>query len=140
MTTLAEVRAEVEHEFQMSGLNAGVYADYADAVAKRYNAALLAEVDRLKALGLPDHKCGLYLEHNAHRDVYENIEQWIADQVDEDDWVSPEERAKAIAEDSVWTLQWYPDTPIGFFRRAASSLDALLAELREATNNQERIR
>lgn len=47
------------------------------------------------------------------------------------EWVSEEERRKAIAEESVWCLQWYPDVPLGFYRIAASSLDALLAYVRD---------
>ena len=79
---------------------------------------------------LPEHKCGLYLTHNEHRDSYESIEAWIVDQetfggCSRFDWVSPEEREKAIKADSVWVLQWYPNTPVGFNCIAASSLDAL---------------
>lgn len=43
------------------------------------------------------------------------------------DWVSDEEREKALASDTVWMLQWYPSTPVGFYVVSASSLEALLA-------------
>jgi len=76
---------------------------------------------------LPKHKCGLYLTHNEHRDMYETIEEHY----DCDDFVSPEELKKAIAEDSVWVLQWYPDTPIGSYSILASSLEALEATVKE---------
>ncbi len=76
---------------------------------------------------LPKHKCGLYLSHNEHRDFYETVEMSYK----ADDFVSPEEWYKAIAEDSVWVLQWYPDTPIGFHRIAASTLEAIEAKLKE---------
>jgi len=76
---------------------------------------------------LPEHKCGLYLTHNEHRDFYETVEKSYK----ADDFVSPEEWRKAVAEDSVWVLQWYPDTPIGFYRIAASTLEAIEAELKE---------
>jgi hypothetical protein len=49
---------------------------------------------------LPEHKCGLHLSHNEHRDVYETIEQFY----DADDFISPDEWHKALAEDSVWVL------------------------------------
>jgi hypothetical protein len=42
-------------------------------------------------------------------------------------WISPEEREKAIANNSVWTLQWYPDTPVGFLLMRASTAAAVLA-------------
>ena len=72
-------------------------------------------------LNLPPHKCGLYLIHNEHKDVYESVEQFYTKK----DFVSEEEWQKAIKDDSVWTLQWYPDTPIGFHMLYASSLEGL---------------
>jgi hypothetical protein len=76
---------------------------------------------------LPECKCGLHLSHNEHRDVYETIEEFY----DADDFISPEEWNKAVAADNVWVLHWYPNTPIGFIRIAASTLDALEAKVKE---------
>ena len=76
---------------------------------------------------LPEHKCGLYLTHNEHRDVYETVEDFY----NPDYFVSKEEWEKAISEDNVWVLQWYPETPIGFNIIAASSLEAIQAKLKE---------
>ena len=81
---------------------------------------------------LPRHKCGLFLTHNEHRDYYESAEEWIADQTCDDGgsrmgWENEEAKARAIATDEVWTLHWYPDTPIGFFEVAAPTLEELLA-------------
>ena len=75
---------------------------------------------------LPKHKCELALMHNPHRSNYETVESYLEslDAVD-DEWLSPEDRAKAIEADELWHLQWYPDTPVGFYRLFASSLDAL---------------
>jgi hypothetical protein len=63
---------------------------------------------------------------------YTSVAQWV----DEDNlqdgaelWVSPEERVRAIENNSMWTLQWYPQTPVGFHKSAASSLGALLDSL-----------
>jgi hypothetical protein len=82
---------------------------------------------------LPKHKCSLHLTHNQHKDYYETLERWLDSREGTDqaefDWVSPEEREKAIREDSVWELQWYPDTPVGSYSIAASSLEALEAYL-----------
>ena len=76
---------------------------------------------------LPKHKCGLYLTHNEHRDSYETIEEYYRS----DDFVSIEEFKKAIAEDSVWVLQWYPDKPNGSYSISASSLEALQKTIKE---------
>jgi len=75
----------------------------------------------------PEHKCGLYLTHNAHKDVYLTAEEWLNDQGGGHvDWLDEAERQKAIETDEVWSLQWYPDTPIGFYTLGAASFDRLM--------------
>ena len=76
---------------------------------------------------LPEHKCGLHLTHNEHRDVYESIENFY----DVEDFISEQEWHKAVEQDSVWVLQWYPETPIGFCRIAAASLEAIEARVKD---------
>lgn len=79
---------------------------------------------------LPDHKCGLYLTHNEHRNLYEPLVKWLVGDGDEDgfyNWESDEARQRALDTDECWTLQWYPDTPIGFHAVAAPTLEELLA-------------
>jgi hypothetical protein len=76
---------------------------------------------------LPSDKAGLYLTHNEHRGVYRTVAERIADGwLEDDDWVSPEQKAKAIEMDEVWRLAWYPSTPIGFHVLLAADLDVLL--------------
>lgn len=58
------------------------------------------------------------------------LEGW-PDGADHTDWVSEEERAKAIETNSWWNAHWYPDTPVGFCSISASSLPALLTALAE---------
>lgn len=41
-------------------------------------------------------------------------------------WVSEDEKQKAIATNAMWTLHWYPDTPVGFYALSASSLGVVL--------------
>jgi hypothetical protein len=76
---------------------------------------------------LPKHSCGLHLSHNEHMDVYESIEEFY----DHEDFISPEEWHKAVAQNSVWVLHWYPVTPVGFHRVAAATLEAIEAHLKE---------
>lgn len=76
---------------------------------------------------LPKHKCGLYLEHNVHKDVYETVEDYYKREY----FISEDEYQKAIATDNVWNLHWYPETPIGFHCIAASSLEAIQTALKE---------
>jgi hypothetical protein len=42
------------------------------------------------------------------------------------DWVSQEERARAIELNSIWVCQWYPESANAFHALAASSLPVLL--------------
>ena len=83
---------------------------------------------------LPFHKCGFYLEHNPQKDVHETVKQHDAARGMGGivgDWVSEQERLKAIESDELWSVQWYPQTPIGFNALAAYSLGALLKAVSE---------
>ena len=78
----------------------------------------------------PRHSCGLYLTHNEHKDVYESVENFVVDRGDDDCWIGDAEREEAIATNELWRLQWYPDTPIGFYVVLAASFTRLLAHAR----------
>lgn len=72
---------------------------------------------------------GLHIERNPHNVTYESLNEWVAHEVDGDNpWceILDGEREKIFAAGSLWTLQVYPITPIGFWAKAASSLTALL--------------
>ena len=75
---------------------------------------------------LPRH-INLTIEHNPHKGSYLTIEQFEEFPGDDPyyDWADGE-RDKAIAADSMWVIQWYPDTPIGFLAVAASTFEAAL--------------
>lgn len=74
---------------------------------------------------LPRHKAGLSLEHNQHKNIYDTPQQWIEDNT-WCDWESEDAKKQAIALDSIWTLQWYPDTPVGFYALAGPTLGEVL--------------
>ncbi len=80
---------------------------------------------------MPRHKAGLFLTHNEHRGYYETAAEFIENRELADDFESPEAMQKAIDDDSIWILQWYPDTPIGSHRIAASSLEEIQQILKE---------
>ena len=75
----------------------------------------------------PEHKCGLYLEHNTYRNLYDPIEEAVKDEDERGDWISLEERAAVLATGELGSLQWYPNTPVGFNRVVGSTLEAVLA-------------
>ena len=79
---------------------------------------------------LPRHEASLSLTHNQHKDYY----MTVAQSVDEKehgyrDWVSEEQKQKAIETNECWFIQWYPNTPVGFCIMAACDLEILLDEV-----------
>lgn len=91
--------------------------------------------DLIKALPLllkGEHSSLTLSFNEAHATNYMTVTDFIeAGQYDPESWVNPEEMQKSIDTNSVWTLQWYPDTPIGFYTLRASSLDVLLKAVAE---------
>ncbi len=78
----------------------------------------------------PSHKCGLHLEHNANRNVYESVAEYI-EAINYYDWQSDEHRQRAIDTNELWTLQWYPETPVGFNAVAAPTFEELMKMVQE---------
>jgi hypothetical protein len=86
-------------------------------------------------MNFPKHKCGLHLTHNEHKDYYENINEYLKDDLyDEDYFISTEDKQKCIDTDEIWILQWYPDTPVGFYRVCGSTLEIVLKKALEIEN------
>lgn len=78
------------------------------------------------SLKFPQHKASLSLVHNDHRNLYMRLDEWIAEN-DWCDWADEESKQRAIGMDECWTLQWYPETPVGFCAVAAPTLEECLA-------------
>jgi hypothetical protein len=77
----------------------------------------------------PRHEASMHITHNDHKSYYQTVEEAIADEshgYHPRDWISEEQKQKAIATNECWSLQWYPDTPIGFCNLSAAELPALL--------------
>lgn len=75
---------------------------------------------------LPPHKCGLTIEHNEHKNLYQTAAQYLDDYYGHYVFRSDRDRERCIELDEVWTMQWYPETPIGFVAIAAPTLSALI--------------
>lgn len=83
----------------------------------------------LDAIQWPTHKGSMDITHNQHKGYYETIERAIASGTyDRSDFPDAAEIERAIATDSVWSIQWYPDTPVGFCRVCAATLSRALQE------------
>lgn len=77
-------------------------------------------------LEFPKHDAGLQLEHNIHKSRYMTAAQWMENEGHDYDWNSNEAKQRAIDTDEVWTLIWFPDTPVGSCMVAAPTLRELL--------------
>lgn len=78
-------------------------------------------------LVLPPHRCELSLRHNAHLSSYETVAETFENQPEyySDDSFPPGEKQRCIDANEMWTLHWYPDTPVGFHVIHAATLEAL---------------
>ena len=68
-------------------------------------------MDRLKEL-ISRCKNGVYLEVNPHRDVYESVEEYFENDIED---VEQEVFKKMCENDIVIRLQFYPTTAVGFY-------------------------
>lgn len=74
-------------------------------------------------------KCGVYLEANKYRDYYDTIEEAVKEEkVAEDD---AELAERIIKENQLISLQFYPDTPIGFYKVYGTTLEEVIKKAEE---------
>lgn len=77
-------------------------------------------------------KASCSLEWRCGADYYETLKQAIEKgdsyYCDEDDFLSAEDRVKCMETDEYWTIHFYPDTPIGFYKFHGSDCNALVEQ------------
>jgi hypothetical protein len=66
-------------------------------------------------------KCGVYISVNPHRDQYQSVIDWFNDNVfycdgDAKTEITEDVMHGMIVENTIIKIQFYPDTPIGFYR------------------------
>lgn len=74
---------------------------------------------------LPEHKCSLTITHNPHKDFYETVADYCR-RFGANCWADEFSMVRAIDSDELWEIQWYPDTPNGFFKVMAPTLEEAL--------------
>ena len=83
-------------------------------------------------------KASVSVEFNPHKATYETVENYLWNFVYGSRCNSPEERIeeigqeryeRLIAGDSLVELQWYPNTPIGFYRTYGQTLEECLEQV-----------
>ena len=86
-------------------------------------------------LALPRHEGSLTIEHNPHKDNYETAKEYLEDDIagpGKDDFATDEQCQRAIDTNELWTVHWYPDTPVGFYEVVAPTLEEALEFARTA--------
>ena len=69
----------------------------------------------------------LSIEFNMHTANYVGVAKAIEIEIyDPADWTSKKDMLKSINDESVWRIQWYPNTPVSFCLVLASSLEVAL--------------
>ena len=82
-------------------------------------------------------KCGIYLEINKYRDYYNTIEEAIREENlhDDDKEIEDELAERMIKENMFISLQFYPDTPIGFYKVYGTSLEEVVKKANDILND-----
>lgn len=90
-------------------------------------------LDELKNKLVRGEYSSLTISWNDHACNYASVERFFTEWGEGNDynWVSEEEKQKAIANNSLWHAQWYPDTPVGSYSVYASTFEALYKHLQE---------
>ena len=86
-------------------------------------------------MNLPKH-INITIEHNPHATIYESAEEYIKEKLaseswEEHDFISEADKHECIRTNEIWTIQWYPNTPVGFNYVVASTLEKALAKANE---------
>lgn len=85
-------------------------------------------------------KCGVFFTANEHRDYYEKAEEWLIGQMQDQediDEISKEVWEEMIKRDNVLVLQFYPNTPIGFYKIFHYDYDELIKKAKEILAQKE---
>lgn len=85
---------------------------------------------------MPAHKGSCTICHNDHLNNYATVAEEMEFHPEwfKNAWVSEESKAYAIEHNELWSLQWYPETPIGFHNLCAGRWSDIVEYLkREGT-------
>jgi len=68
-------------------------------------------------------ECGIHIESNIHKDMYETAEQYYGEYIADHFYNTV---GKIDYEKDIWTIQVYPKTPVGFIAGISNDLDSLI--------------
>jgi len=82
-------------------------------------------------------ECEVVAGHNQHKNYYETAEHYLNDPMNLNRKEDCVDYDKMIETDSIWWVQAYPSTPIGFYMVYASNLDDACQALIDTLNSKE---
>lgn len=81
-------------------------------------------------------KCGIYLSVNQYRDYYQSIEDAVKEERERNSMdIDDELAARMVAEKSLISLQFYPNTPVGFYIVYGTTLDEVVTKAKSVINS-----
>jgi hypothetical protein len=84
---------------------------------------------------IPPH-LSCHIEHNPHKDFYQTVEQYLTDHVYMNEDMSTEDLKECVEKNELWTIQVYPQTPIGFYFVGASTFKRALFLINEIMKDE----
>jgi hypothetical protein len=88
-------------------------------------------IDKLKKL-LQSCKCGIYITINQHRDYYQSAEEYLKEKIKntliDKSEIKDSIYKTMIEKNTIIELQFYPNTPISFYRILHFDLNEILNE------------
>lgn len=80
-------------------------------------------------------KCGIYLDINIHKDLYQKTEEAIKKINENENEIDEDMAKRMIKEDMIISLQFYPNTPVGFYKIYGTSYDEVIKQALEVIDN-----
>lgn len=80
-------------------------------------------------------KCSVRITKDQHKSYYEPLGDYLAKRLERGD-ITEEEYWDMVKADTVYEVQAYPDTPIGFHRAYSANLDEAVAGVVEAIKSR----
>jgi hypothetical protein len=74
----------------------------------------------------------LSITHNPHKNYYQTVLQYLEDDDISKKSITKEDLCICIETDELWELQWYPSSPISFFKILSYSLQRCLELAQES--------
>lgn len=84
-------------------------------------------------INFPPYEVSCYLEYNEHKSDSRLEYYFRCFDIKVEDFRSEDDYNKSVETDELWSLQWYPNTPVGFCKIYGSTSDKISERISEYT-------